>query len=564
MFEGHHHTVFDLLATRRLLEPALLQTAFEEHQATGKAFASLLIEGGLIDKAALLGAIAEHLGCDYADKVPVGVPAEVLQLVSGATARSYDVLPVALDGQELILLMADPFNPHLFSDLTFVLAREVRLAVADPESVRSLVRQYYGGEQPSVETDSIKLSETPGESADEGELSEADIEKMAGQTPIIRFVNMVLSQAIRDRASDIHFEPFANEFKIRYRIDGTLCEMTPPSRTLALPIISRLKVLANLNIAERRLPQDGRIKLMLGGRPVDLRISTLPTQFGESVVLRILDQASGQLDITQIGLPPSIQTGVEEIVRRPNGIFIVTGPTGCGKTTTLYSCLKLLNTIDSKLLSVEDPVEYEIEGVMQVPVNTAAGLTFARALRTFLRQDPDIVMVGEIRDYETAQIAIQAALTGHLVLTTLHTNDATGTVTRLVDMGIEPFLLASTLEAVLAQRLVRRICRSCKIPIEPDTIGLQQIGLEPAMVQGRSFYRGVGCALCNHTGYKGRLGLFEFLRITDPLREGVVQGVPLVQLRQTARGEGMATLREEGIQAIFAGDTTVEEVIKYT
>ena len=294
------------------------------------------------------------------------------------------------------------------------------------------------------------------------ELTETDIEQLAGQTPIIRFVNLVLGQAIRDQASDIHFEPFEHEFKIRYRIDGALYEMAPPPKALALPIISRLKVLANLNIAERRLPQDGRIKLTIAGRAVDLRVSTLPTQFGESVVLRVLDQSAVQLELGQLGLPAAIQAGVEEIIRRPNGIFIVTGPTGSGKTTTLYSCLKMLNTIDAKLLTVEDPVEYEIDGIMQVPVNLAAGLTFARALRTFLRQDPDIVMVGEIRDLETAQIAIQASLTGHLVLSTLHTNDAAGAVTRLVDMGIEPFLLASTLEAVLAQRLVRRICGSCR------------------------------------------------------------------------------------------------------
>jgi type IV pilus assembly protein PilB len=340
--------------------------------------------------------------------------------------------------------------------------------------------------------------------------------------------------------------------------------MSPPPKNLALPIISRLKVLANLNIAERRLPQDGRIKLTLGGRAVDLRVSTLPTQFGESVVLRVLDQSSVQLELTQIGLPEKIQAGVEDIIKRPNGIFIVTGPTGSGKTTTLYSCLKTLNTIDSKLLTVEDPVEYEIDGVMQVPVNMTAGLTFARALRTFLRQDPDIVMVGEIRDLETAQIAIQASLTGHLVLSTLHTNDAPGAVTRLVDMGIEPFLLASTLEAVLAQRLVRHICPSCRTPYEPSEALLRQLNLDPAAMKGRPFYSGAGCPTCHNTGYKGRLGIFEFLRMSDALRELVVQGASLVQLRQKGISEGMTGLRDAGLQAIFAGQTTVEEVIKYT
>jgi len=323
-------------------------------------------------------------------------------------------------------------------------------------------------------------------------------------------------------------------------------------------------VLANLNIAERRLPQDGRIKLNLGGRAVDLRVSTLPTQFGESVVLRVLDQSLLRLELSQLGLPVGIRAGVEEVIRRPNGIFIVTGPTGSGKTTTLYSCLKTLNTVADKLLTVEDPVEYEIDGIMQVPVNMAAGLTFARALRTFLRQDPDIVMVGEIRDLETAQIAIQASLTGHLVLSTLHTNDAPSAVTRLVDMGIEPFLLGSTLEAVLAQRLVRRVCAACRTPFEPGEELLRQLGADPAAMKGRPFYAGAGCPACYHTGYKGRLGIFEFLPMTDALRELVVQGVSLVELRAKAVEQGMIPLRTAGLAAILNGETTVEEVVKYT
>ena len=340
--------------------------------------------------------------------------------------------------------------------------------------------------------------------------------------------------------------------------------MAPPPRNLALPITSRLKVLANLNIAERRLPQDGRLKLTLGGRVVDLRVSTLPTQFGESAVLRVLDQSSGRLNLDQLGLPAAIRPAVEEVILRPNGIFIVTGPTGSGKTTTLYSCLQALNAIESKLLTVEDPVEYELDGVMQVPVNPAAGLTFARALRTFLRQDPDIVMVGEIRDLETAQIAIQAALTGHLVLTTLHTNDAPGAVTRLMDMGIEPFLLASTIEAVLAQRLVRRLCPACKTAYAPGPALRRELGLEPTLADDQPFYSAPGCAACHHTGYQGRTGIFEFLRLTDPLRERVVRGASLAQLRQLAMEQGMTSLRHAGLSALRAGETSVEEVIKYT
>ena len=563
MFEGHDQTVFDLLAERRLVDPASLQTAFEEHRSTGKPLATMLLDLGLLDKPTLLHAVADHIGCNYAAELPATLPGDALALIEGSMARTYGVAPIAADGFSISVAAVDPFNPNLVSDLTFALERDVRVSVADPVRVQLLIRQHYGEEEISVGAALDDLQSQVGDTGDEV-LTEADIEQLAGQTPIIRFVNLVLAQAIRDKASDIHFEPFEHNFKIRYRIDGALHDMSPPPKNLALPIISRLKVLANLNIAERRLPQDGRIKLNLSGRAVDLRVSTLPTQFGESVVLRVLDQSAVQLGLGQIGLPATIQSGVEGVIHRPNGIFLVTGPTGSGKTTTLYSCLKALNNIDSKLLTVEDPVEYEIDGVMQVPVNMAAGLTFARALRTFLRQDPDIVMVGEIRDLETAQIAIQASLTGHLVLSTLHTNDAPSAVTRLVDMGIEPFLLASTLEAVLAQRLVRRVCQSCRAPIAPTEAVLRQLAMDPTMLQGRPFFSGAGCPACHYTGYKGRIGIFEFLPMNDALRELVVQGVSLVQLRQRAIEQGMTSLRAAGLAAILAGETTVEEVIKYT
>jgi len=563
MFEGHDQAVFDLLAERRLVEPASLQAAFDEHRATGKPLARTLLDLGLMAKPVLLRAVADHTGCDYAEELPATLPGDALALVEVSLARTYGVAPIAADGFSVSLVAVDPFNPSLVSDLSFALEREVRVSVADPEEVQLLIRQHYGEEEISVDAalDDLQASadDTDGEA-----LSEADIEQLAGQTPIIRFVNLVLAQAIRDKASDIHFEPFEHDFKIRYRIDGALYEKAPPPKNLALPILSRLKVLANLNIAERRLPQDGRIKLTLGGRAVDLRVSTLPTQFGESVVLRVLDQIAVQLELRQLGLPAAIQAGVETILRRPNGIMLVTGPTGSGKTTTLYSCLKLLNSVDAKLLTVEDPVEYEIDGIMQVPVNMGAGLTFARALRTFLRQDPDIVMVGEIRDLETGQIAIQASLTGHLVLSTLHTNDAPSALTRLVDMGIEPFLLASTLEAVLAQRLVRRLCPVCRAAYTPSDAQRQQLGVEPGKLSGRSFHRAAGCAACNLLGYKGRIGLFEFLTMTDALRELVVRGVSLMELRTKAVEQGMIPLRETGIEAILAGETTVEEVLKYT
>ncbi len=336
-------------------------------------------------------------------------------------------------------------------------------------------------------------------------------EDLADQAPIVRFVNLVLQQAVQDRASDIHFEPFETEFRIRYRVDGALYEMSPPPKHLALPVISRLKVMANLNISERRLPQDGRISIHILGRQVDLRVSTLPTQFGESVVLRVLDRAAVNLEIESLGLPKYLYDYVTEVIQRPNGIFVVTGPTGCGKTTTLYSCLRRVNTIDSKLLTAEDPVEYDIEGIMQVAINEAVGLTFSKALRSFLRQDPDIIMVGEMRDLETAQISIQASLTGHLVLSTLHTNDAPGAVTRLVDMGVEPFLISSTLMAVLGQRLVRTICKNCRTPFEPTETQLAMLNLSPHDLGDKVFYYGRGCSTCNDTGYKGRKGIFELL-----------------------------------------------------
>jgi type IV pilus assembly protein PilB len=449
--------------------------------------------------------------------------------------------------------------------LTFALDRNVRLFFADPDKVEVQIKQHYGEDEESID-DLLQEISTGKVAAEAGnrELSERDIESMSEQTPIIKFVNLVVGQAIRDKASDIHFEPFEHEFKIRYRIDGALYEMAPPPKQLALPIISRVKVLASLNIAERRIPQDGRIKINIGGRPVDLRVSTLPTQFGESVVLRVLDQSAVRLDISQLGMPEDVFNGIHEIVRRPNGIFIVTGPTGSGKTTTLYSALRLVNTVDLKILTAEDPVEYEIEGIMQVPVAPLVGLTFAAALRSFLRQDPDVIMVGEIRDLETAQISIQASLTGHLVLSTLHTNDSAGAVTRLIDMGVESFLIASTLEAVLAQRLVRRICAQCKGAYVPADDFLKQLGLQRENVADRQFSFGKGCPVCSQSGYRGRMGIYEWLRLSDQLRDLVTQRAPTLVIRQKAIEQGMRTLRDDGLRAIFDGNTSVEEVIKYT
>jgi type IV pilus assembly protein PilB len=474
------------------------------------------------------------------------------------------VIPLRTDELGMHLLAADPFNTHSVDDLTFALGRPVRLVVADPERVDALVRLHYGDEEKSIEQLVEELSANGLLSDSSSNVSAHDLETMAGQAPIIRFVNLVLAHAVRAHASDVHFEPFGKEFRIRHRIDGALHDLAPPPRQLALAVTSRLKVLANLNIAERRVPQDGRVKVSVGGRAVDLRVSTLPTQCGESVVLRVLDQSNVQLDIRQLGMPREVLQAVEVAVRKPNGIVVVTGPTGSGKTTTLYSALRSINQPELKLVTAEDPVEYEMEGVMQVSVNPQIGFTFASALRSFLRQDPDVIMVGEIRDAETAQIAIQASLTGHLVLSTLHTNDAAGAITRLIDMGIEPFLIASTLEAVLAQRLLRKLCVHCRTEYDPPVDLLEQAGVSAADIRERRFFRPCGCLRCDRTGYRGRVGIFEWLQLSEEMRELVVERAPTLRLKQQATAAGMRTLRESALAAALAGETSLEEMMRYT
>ncbi|MFH1497857.1 MAG: ATPase, T2SS/T4P/T4SS family [Verrucomicrobiota bacterium] len=563
MFDSHSQAILDICRDKNLIDEASLRDLNEEHKATGKPTATLLVELGLVEKSKLLAVIAEHLGFRYLADPPSALTTEAAATIQPSLARMYGVVPLGTSGQSVELLATDPFNSQIIDDLTFALGKDINLVVCDPDKVEALLKLHYGEDESSID-DLLQELSTDAGGEGEGDLSDVDIEAMAGQTPIIRFVNLVLAQAIRDKASDIHFEPFEHEFKIRYRIDGALYEMAPPPKHLALPITSRVKVLANLNIAERRIPQDGRIKLTIAGRAVDLRVSTLPTQFGESVVLRVLDQSAVQLDISQLGMPEDVNEGIHDIIHRPNGIFIVTGPTGSGKTTTLYSALRIINTTDLKLLTAEDPVEYEIEGIMQVPVNHGVGLTFAAALRSFLRQDPDVIMVGEIRDLETAQISIQASLTGHLVLSTLHTNDAAGAVTRLVDMGVEPFLIASSLEAVLAQRLVRRICSKCRTAYEPPAALLQQLGIDPIDIGGREFFYGKGCDDCSDTGYRGRMGIYEWLRMSEAIRDLVVKRSSTLVIKQKALEQGMRTLRDDGLRAIFDGATSIEEVVKYT
>lgn len=518
----------------------------------------VLVNYGICSKDELFHMIAEYLGGVYVDLKKFTPPAELLQLIPAGTARLHGALPVNFDEQGLHIALQDPLNPQVIEDLRFALGKEIIPVVADPREIEGLIDQHYGadaGMEDMLKEITASLS---------GEVDPNNLEDEANAAPIVRFVDLVLYQAIKERASDIHFEPFENDFKIRYRVDGSLFEMAPPPAHLATTVISRVKVMANLNIAERRLPQDGRIMKSISGKQVDLRVSTLPTAHGESVVLRVLDRNSVNLDLENLGLTDEIFDYITHTIVKPNGIFIATGPTGAGKTTTLYAALRRINTIDAKLLTAEDPVEYDIDGIIQVPVNEAIGLTFHKVLRAFLRQDPDRILVGEMRDLETAQIAIQASLTGHLVLSTLHTNDAPGAVTRLVDMGTEPFLVAATLEAVLAQRLLRTICSECRTPYEPSEAVLTQLGLAPHELGDKHFYTGRGCDRCDHSGYRGRRGLYELLDMTDPLRELITERAPTVELKQKAIELGMRTLREDGLRNIYEGSTTIEEVLKYT
>jgi type IV pilus assembly protein PilB len=556
--------VAELFVEQRILQPSQAEDVLNETSLNGKSIVQAMVDGGFVDESGFYHTIADALGAEYVDLGDKEIPPAILKLIPSGLARLHRALPIGLSGNTLRVALADPLDPRAAEDLRFALGKDVDVVIAPTDQIDNRIKEYYGADTTSMEEVLKQLGEAGDMLQIRGDETAAAVEAEANATPIIRFVDLILYQAIQDRASDIHFEPFENEFKIRYRVDGALYEMSPPPRHLALPVISRVKVMASMNIAERRLPQDGRIQKNIAGRHVDLRVSTLPTQFGESVVLRVLDCSTVNLDLEMLGLPDYVHNYILEIINRPNGIFIATGPTGSGKTTTLYSCLRKINTIDSKLLTAEEPVEYDLEGIVQVPVNEGIGLTFARVLRAFLRQDPDRIMIGETRDLETAQIAIQASLTGHLVFTTLHTNDAPGAITRLIDMGVEPFLISATLEAVLGQRLIRSICPNCREPYKPNESLLAQLQLSKRDIGDRKFFYGKGCDACNNTGYKGRKGIYELMKITDPLRELINERSPAVTLKQKAVELGMVTLRQDGLRSIFAGDTTIEEVLKYT
>ncbi|MHC4983329.1 MAG: GspE/PulE family protein [Planctomycetota bacterium] len=543
--------------------------ALAVQKGKGGPLGQILIDLGYIDERVRMLALAYQAGMEYVDLQSVEVDEEVIKQIPAQMAKAYKIVPVDYDegANHLVIALASADNFRATDDLRTLMGYRITPRITEPEQMEAALMKYYEVEPESIGElineiagdEQLSLLENRGESIDL-----ETIREMADASPVKRLVNMVLLEAIRNRASDIHFEPFEDEFKMRYRIDGLLYEMMPPPRSIAVAVASRIKVMANLDIAERRMPQDGRIELFVNGAPVDLRVSVLPTMFGESVVMRVLDRSQVSLDIEKLGMRDDDMRIFRRLISRPNGIVIVTGPTGSGKTTTLYSALRELNDIATKILTAEDPVEYDIDGLVQVQIREDIGLSFARCLRHFLRQDPDIILVGEVRDLQTAQISVQASLTGHLVFTTLHTNDAPSSIARLLDLGLEAFLITSTLEGIVAQRLVRTICPRCKEEFEPTADMLMELGLTPEDVAGRKFYHGAGCDYCRGTGYSGRVGIFELMLLDDELRDMIMAHRSTNVIREAARKRGMRTLRESGLLAIYDGVTTIEEVVAQT
>ncbi|MBC6953574.1 MAG: pilus assembly protein PilB [Leptolyngbya sp. PLA2] len=528
----------------------------------------LLIELGYCSERDVSEGLAGQAGMAYVDLSKMEIPEEALAAIPSENAQTYQVVPIEFNpkSKRLKIALKSPDNFRAVDDLRLLMGFNVEAVVADAAAIDSLIQKHYSKTESVMDVvsglaadDRFKALDKGGASIDLDAVLEA-----AEDNQVIKLLNLVLLQAIKDRASDIHFEPFENEFKMRYRIDGVLYEMVPPPKHLGPAITSRIKVMSHLDIAERRLPQDGRIELMVGGNPVDLRVAVLPTMWGESVVMRVLDRSNVELSLERIGFREDDLARFRKLIQKPNGIVIVTGPTGSGKTTTLYAALAELNDVETKILTAEDPVEYDIDGLCQCQMNEEVGLTFARALRSFLRQDPDIILVGEIRDLETAQIAVQASLTGHLVLTTLHTNDAPSSIIRLVDLGLEAFLLTATLEGIVAQRLVRTICPKCREEYTPTEEELMELALTPETVRGRRFFRGRGCDNCHKSGFRGRMALFEIMEIDDAMRELVMQEVSTSVLRDHAKRRGMRSLRDAGLLAIYEGQTTIDEVVRET
>ncbi len=546
-----------------LTEDQLWDVLEAQKQTEGEIIGQVAIRMGFVDDAKVTEALAEQWGMPVVNLNETTVPAKALELVPQTMADVYKIFPISLKDGVLTVAMADPQNLGALDDLRSMLGVEVRGAVSNAKDVDAAIARQYAGREESIEDIINKLEENAPSTSGKNERVH-DLAPDGDEAPIRKLLNMILLLAIKDQASDIHFEPFEDEFRVRIKADGMLYELVPPPRHLANAIVSRIKIMSELDIAERRLPQDGRIELNVGGHSVDLRVSVLPTLFGESVVMRVLDRTVVQLDLNKIGMDATTLTRFRSVLTRPNGIVLVTGPTGSGKTTTLYSALNELNDIETKIITTEDPIEYDIEGLIQVPVNPDIQVTFATVLRAILRHDPDTILVGEIRDFETAEVAIQSALTGHLVFSTLHTNDAPSAITRLRDMGIEPFLITATVEAVLAQRLIRRICSECRTQFEPSDELLMELQLPIAQARQYKFYYGRGCQRCNNAGYKGRGGIYELLEVTDDIRDLVSSNASVDDIRDFARGQGMTTLREAGLKLIFDGVTTIDEVVRET
>ena len=560
-----------ILTDLGLIDEEQLEEMLSEQEARGgellgRVGASL----GFFSDEQLGEALAEQWNTVFVTLYDKQITHSLVDIISKTMAEMYRVVPLELNDNQLTIATADPQKIQIADELRVFLGYEIHVVVATDAEIDKVIEQFYSGEVDTVESiveemeDDKALAEASKSLLADGPIDLTSAEAMADSAPVRKLLNLVLLMAIKENASDIHLEPFESEFKIRMKADGVLQEMVPPPKHLSFAITTRIKVMANLDIAERRMPQDGRIELSVSGHPVDLRVSVLPTLFGESVVMRVLDRGVVSLDLDKLGMDDDILRPFREIIKRPNGIILVTGPTGSGKTTTLYSALSELNEPDDKIITTEDPIEYDIEGIVQVPIDSDIGVTFAAALRAILRQDPDRILVGEIRDVETAEIAIQAALTGHMVFSTLHTNDSPATVTRLRDMGVQPFLITATVEAILAQRLVRRICSECKEEFVPDADTLADLELTSDQVVGKTFFRGRGCDKCSNSGYKGRLGLYELLVMTDEIRDLVVRNASTEEIRDLARKAGMVTLRDSGMVNMFEGHTTADEVIRET
>ena len=561
----------DLLVADGLLTQDQLHKALGEQRGSTEKLGSILIRLGFINEEQLIGFLSRQYGVPSITLSQLEIDPEVLKLVPAAIAKKYEVLPVRKMGNSLALAMADPTNVFALDDISFMTNLQVLPLVASQTAIKKSIDRNYESKAEAITSvmqdmsaDLQNVEVVEGGEDTGGQVDIFELKESADEAPVVKLVNMVLVDAIQKGSSDIHFESYEKVFRIRFRVDGVLHEMLSPPKRLESAILSRLKIMSNLDIAERRLPQDGRIKLRYGHREIDFRVSTLPTIFGEKAVLRILDKEALKLDLTQLGFDAWSLEKFNEAIHQPYGMVLITGPTGSGKTTTLYSAIHTINSLDVNIMTAEDPVEYNLKGVNQVQINEGIGRTFAAALRSFLRQDPDVILVGETRDLETAQISIRAALTGHLVFSTLHTNDCPSTIARLMDMGIPPFLVASSLLLILAQRLGRKVCKSCKEPYEADEESLVPYGHLSQGLGKVNFYKGKGCATCNFTGMKGRVAIYEVMPITEEIRDAILKNVPTAELRELARSQGMRSLRQGGLMKVLDGTTTVEEVLRVT